>query len=173
MAPVKRKAVSLDTKLQILQDSRRGFKDEASPPADSATDTAEAADLAELWAHVAGCDTGAVSMDEFLTADCAASSCEEITDEAIAGDVLSRQATALSDDSSDSDNEAGSSTLAPTSMSTESALSTIDQLIDFMHAKGLPEVFAQQLEGMHAAVVKLRLPRKQAKISDYLGAPKA
>ncbi|XP_037527773.1 tigger transposable element-derived protein 6-like [Rhipicephalus sanguineus] len=154
---------------------KAGFvrQDEASPPADSATDTAEAADLAELWAHVAGCDTDGVSMDEFLTADCAASSCEEITDEAIAGDVLSRQATALSDDSSDSDNEAGSSTLAPTSMSTLSALSTIDQLIDFMHSKGLPEVFAQQLEGMHAAVVKLRLPRKQAKISDYLGAPKA
>ncbi|KAH7947360.1 hypothetical protein HPB52_010490 [Rhipicephalus sanguineus] len=108
-------------------------------------------------------------MDEFLTADCAELSCEEVTDEAIAGDVSSRQTTTLSDDSSDSDNEAGSGTLAPTSMSTEGALSSIDLLIDFMHSKGLPEVFAQQLESMHAAVVKLRLPRKQAKISDYLG----
>ncbi|XP_037514583.1 tigger transposable element-derived protein 4-like [Rhipicephalus sanguineus] len=73
-----------------------------------------------------------------LKVDCAASSCEEVTDEAIAGNVLSRQRTALSDDSSDSDNEAGSGTLAPTSMSTESALSSIDSLIDFMHSKGLP-----------------------------------
>ncbi|KAH7951063.1 hypothetical protein HPB52_004612 [Rhipicephalus sanguineus] len=154
---------------------KAGFlrQDENSPPADSATDTAEAADLAELWALVAGCDTGAVSMDEFLTADCAASSCEEVTDEAITGDVLSRQTTALSHNSSDCDNEAGSGTLAPTSMSTESALLSIDLLIDFTHSKGLPEVFAQQLESMHTAVVKLQLPRKQAKISDYLGAPKA
>ncbi|KAH7983814.1 hypothetical protein HPB52_014586 [Rhipicephalus sanguineus] len=182
MPPVKRKAVSLDTKLQILQDSRRGFKVSAlvkkyelaqstistilktGSAAIAKAGTTEAADLAELWAY----DTGAVLMDEFLTADCAASSCEEVTDEAIAGDVLSRQTTALSDDSSDSDNEAGSGTLAPTSMSTESALSSIDSLIDFMHSKGLPEVFAQQLESMHAAIVKLRMPRKQAKISDYL-----
>ncbi|KAH7940250.1 hypothetical protein HPB52_022570 [Rhipicephalus sanguineus] len=139
---------------------KAGFvrQDENSPPADSATNTAEAADLAELWAYVAGRDTGAVSMDEFLMADCAASSCEEVTDEAIAGDALSRQTTALSDDSSNSDNKAGSGTLAPTSMSTESALPSIGSLIDFMHSKGLPEVFAQQLESMHAAVVKLRLP---------------
>ncbi|XP_072144735.1 tigger transposable element-derived protein 6-like [Dermacentor andersoni] len=71
----------------------------------------------------------------------------------------------------DSDNEIGSGSLTPTTMSTQSALSSIDSLIDFMHAKGLPPVFAQQLESMHTAVVKLKLPQKQVQISDYFGAP--
>ncbi|XP_070388781.1 tigger transposable element-derived protein 4-like [Dermacentor albipictus] len=113
------------------------------------------------------------SMEEFLTADSAASLCDEVTDEVIAEDVLSRQTAKLcdgGDGTSDSD-EIGSGSLTPTTMSTQSALSSIDSLIDFMHAKGLPPVFAQQLESMHTAVVKLKLPQKQVKISDYFGVP--
>nr|XP_050023826.1 tigger transposable element-derived protein 4-like [Dermacentor andersoni] len=117
-----------------------------------------------------------VSMDgsHRLNADSAASFCDEVTDEAIAEDVLSRQTAKLcdgGDGSSDSDNEIGSGSLTPTTMSTQSALSSIDSLIDFMHAKGLLPVFAQQLESMHTAVVKLKLPQKQVQISDYFGAP--
>ncbi|KAH7961815.1 hypothetical protein HPB52_012248 [Rhipicephalus sanguineus] len=118
--------------------------DENSSPADSAANTAKP----QTWPS-----SGRTSL--FLTADCAASSCEEVTDEAIVGNVLPWQTTALSDGSSNSDNEAGSGTLAPTSMSTKSALSSIDSLVDFMHSKGLSEVFSQQLEAMCAAVVKL------------------
>ncbi|XP_050023185.2 tigger transposable element-derived protein 4-like [Dermacentor andersoni] len=117
-----------------------------------------------------------VSMDgsHRLNADSAASFCDEVTDEAIAEDVLSRQTAKLcdgGDGSSDSDNEIGSGSLTPTTLSTQSALSSINSLIDFMHAKGLPPVFAQQLESMHTAVVKLKLPQKQVQISDYFGAP--
>ncbi|XP_070388764.1 tigger transposable element-derived protein 4-like [Dermacentor albipictus] len=117
-----------------------------------------------------------VSMDgsHRLNADSATSFCDEVTDEAIAEDVLSWQMAKLGDGgdgSSDSDKEIDSGSLIPTSMSTQSALSSIDSLIDFMHAKGLPPAFAPQLESMHTAVVKLKLPEKQVQISDYFGAP--
>ncbi|XP_065290719.2 tigger transposable element-derived protein 4-like [Dermacentor albipictus] len=113
-----------------------------------------------------------VSMDgsHRLNADSAALFCDEVTDEAIAEDVLSRQTAKLCD-SSDSDNEIDSGSLTPTTMSTQSALSLIDFLIDFMHAKGLSPVFEQQLESMHTVVVKLKLPQKQVQISDYFGVP--
>ncbi|XP_054933552.1 tigger transposable element-derived protein 4-like [Dermacentor andersoni] len=116
-----------------------------------------------------------VSMDgsHRLNADSAASFCDEVIDEAIAEDVLSRQTAKLCDggDGSTESDEIDSGSLTPTTMSTQSALLSIDSLIDFMRAKGLPPVFAQQLESMHTAVVKLKLPQKQVQISDYFGAP--
>nr|XP_054919709.1 tigger transposable element-derived protein 6-like [Dermacentor andersoni] len=136
---------------------KAGFVRQDELPQPTETNTVEAADITE-----------------FLTADSAASFCDEVTDEAIAEDVLSRQTAKLCDGgngSSDIDNEIGSGSLTPTAMSTQSALSSIDSLIDFMHAKGLPPVFVQQLESMHTAVVKLKLPQKQVQISDYFGAP--
>ncbi|XP_072141031.1 tigger transposable element-derived protein 6-like [Dermacentor andersoni] len=153
---------------------KAGFVRQDEFPQPTETNTVEAADITEFWELVPTGDTGGASMEEFLTADSAASFCDEVTDEAIAEDVLSRQTAKLcdgGDGSSDSDNEIGSGSLTPTTMSTQSALSSIDSLIDFMHAKGLPPVFAQQLESMHTAVVKLKLPQKQVQISDYVGAP--
>lgn len=81
----------------------------------------------------------------------------------MAEDVLLPQTT-VNVGSSDRDYEDGSGTLAPT-MSTYCALSSIDSLIELMHTKGQQDVFAQQLEAMHNVV----MPRKQVKISDFLG----
>lgn len=151
---------------------KAGFvrQDQPAPPSDSAN--TESADLTELWEHVATGDTGDASVEDFLTADSAASICDELTDEAIVADVLSRQTAALCDGSSDSDDEVDSVSTTP-SMTTQSALTSIDSLIDFMHTKGMPPEFSQQLEAMRTAVVKLKLPRKQLQISDYFSVPNA
>nr|XP_037280129.1 tigger transposable element-derived protein 6-like [Rhipicephalus microplus] len=107
---------------------------------------------------------------DFLTADSAASFCDELTNEAIVADVLSRQAAALCDGSDSSDEEVDSASTTP-SMTTQGALMSIDSLIDFMRIKGMPPEFSQHLEAMRTAVVKLKLPRKQLQISDYFGVP--
>ncbi|XP_049270492.1 tigger transposable element-derived protein 6-like [Rhipicephalus sanguineus] len=153
---------------------KAGFvrQDQPPSPSDSETGT-ETADLTELWEHVAtgDADSGCVaSVEDFLTADSAASSCEELTDQAIVADVLSRQTAALCDGSDSSDEEVDSAPTTP-SMTTQGALTSIDSLIDFMHAKKKPPEFSQQLEAMRTAVVKLKLPRKQRQISDYFGVP--
>nr|XP_037284840.1 tigger transposable element-derived protein 6-like [Rhipicephalus microplus] len=74
------------------------------------------------------------------------------------------------DGSDSSDEEVDSASTTP-SMTTQGALMSIDSLIDFMHIKGMPPEFSQQLEAMRTAVVKLKLPRKQLQISDYFGVP--
>lgn len=153
---------------------RKAFvrQDQPPSPSDSETST-ETADLTELWEHVAtgDADSGCVaSVEDFLTADSAASFCDELTDEAIVADVLSRQTAALCDGSSDSDEEVDSASTTP-SMTTQSALTSIDSLIDFMHTKEMPPEFSQQLEAMRTAVVKLKLPRTQLQIPDYFGVP--
>lgn len=155
---------------------KAGFVRQDQPPSSSDSDSetgTETADLTELWEHVAtgDADSGCVaSVEDFLTADSAASFCDELTDEAIVADVLSRQAAALCDGSDSSDEEVDSASTTP-SMTTQGALTSIDSLIDFMHIKGMPPEFSQQLEAMRTAVVKLKLPRKQLQISDYFGVP--
>ncbi|KAH7947177.1 hypothetical protein HPB52_008058 [Rhipicephalus sanguineus] len=75
---------------------------------------------------------------------------------------------------SPSDSETGTETADLTELwehITTGALTSIDSLIDFMHIKGMPPEFSQQLEAMRTAVVKLKLPRKQRQISDYFGVP--
>lgn len=96
--------------------------------------------------------------------------CDELTDKANVADVLSRHTAALSDGSSDSveDVDRASTT---SSMTTQSALMSIDSLIDFMHTKEMLPEFSQQLEAMRTAVVKLKLPRTQLQIPDYFGVP--
>ncbi|KAG0415012.1 hypothetical protein HPB47_007817 [Ixodes persulcatus] len=68
-------------------------------------------------------------------------------------------------DSSDDDGDNDSSFLP---MSIQGALLTIQSLIDFVNSKGLPSAYAQQLDAMHTAIVKLQLPRKQAEILDFV-----
>ncbi|KAH8020672.1 hypothetical protein HPB51_002621 [Rhipicephalus microplus] len=158
-----------DLKISLLKAVRFVY---GACDSDSETGT-ETADLTELWEHVAtvDADSGCVaSVEDFLTADSAASFCDELTDEAIVADVLSRQAAALCDGSDSSDEEVDSASTT-SSMTTQGALMSIDSLIDFMHIKGMPPEFSQQLEAMRTAVVKLKLPRKQLQISDYFGVP--
>lgn len=90
--------------------------------------------------------------------------------EAIVADVLSRQTAVLCDGSSSSDEEVDSASTTP-SMTTQSALTSIDSLIDIMHTKEMPPEFSQQLEAMRNAVVKLKLPWTQLQIPDYYGVP--
>lgn len=53
-------------------------------PHDSETNTVEAADTTELWEPVATeSEAGGASMEEYLSADSAASLCEEISDRVI------------------------------------------------------------------------------------------
>lgn len=52
-------------------------------------------------------------------------------------------------------------------MPTQGALLSIQSLIDFVNPKGLPSAYAQQLDAMHTAIVKLQLPHKQAEILDF------
>ncbi|KAH7947510.1 hypothetical protein HPB52_012526 [Rhipicephalus sanguineus] len=149
---------------------KAGFVRQDQPPSPSGSETGtETADLTELWEHVATGDANSgcvASVEDFLTADSAASFCDELTDKAIVADVLSRQKVALCD-GSDSSNEAVDSASTTPSITTQGALTSIDSLIDFMHIKGMPPEFSQQLEAMRTAVVKLKLPRKHLHISDY------
>ncbi|KAL3188140.1 hypothetical protein MRX96_004136 [Rhipicephalus microplus] len=103
---------------------KAGFVRQDQPPSSSDSDSVtgtETADLTELWEHVAtvDADSGCVaSVEDFLTADSAASFCDELTDEAIVADVLSRQAAALCDGSDSSDEEVDSASTTP-SMTTQ------------------------------------------------------
>ncbi|KAL3190357.1 hypothetical protein MRX96_019393 [Rhipicephalus microplus] len=103
---------------------KAGFVRQDQPPSSSDSDSetgTETADLTELWEHVAtvDADSGCVaSVEDFLTADSAASLCDELTDEAIVADVLSRQAVALCDGSDSSDEEVDSASTTP-SMTTQ------------------------------------------------------
>ncbi|KAH8032071.1 hypothetical protein HPB51_022911 [Rhipicephalus microplus] len=155
---------------------KAGFVRQDQPPSSSDSDSetgTETADLTELWEHVptVDADSGCVaSVEDFPTADSAASFYDELIDEAIVADVLSRQAAALCDGSDSSDEEVDSASTTP-SMTTQGALMSIDSLIDFTHIEGMLPEFSQQLEAMRTAVVKLKLPRKQLQISDYFGVP--
>ncbi|KAL3227102.1 hypothetical protein MRX96_024281 [Rhipicephalus microplus] len=106
---------------------KAGFVRQDQPPSSSDSDSetgTETADLTELWEHVAtvDADSGCVaSVEDFLTADSAASFCDELTDEAIVADVLSRQAAALCDGSDSSDEEVDSASTTP-SMTTQEDL---------------------------------------------------
>ncbi|XP_042149492.1 tigger transposable element-derived protein 6-like [Ixodes scapularis] len=125
----------------------------------------EPADVGELWDHIAASEEniGGALLGDFLNADNAAASCEESTDEAIAEEQQSRRKITSSDcESSDDD---GGDENTPPPMSSQNALLSIQSLVGFVHAKGLPPAYAQQLEAMHTAIVKLQL--KQAQISDF------
>ncbi|KAL3206255.1 hypothetical protein MRX96_040298 [Rhipicephalus microplus] len=111
MALTKRKTMSLDTKLKILQDLRQGLKLSAlmknyelaqttkstilkasSSALLKAGSSGHADEQKRLWEHIATGDTnggGVASVEEFLTADSAASCYEELTDNAIIADVMS------------------------------------------------------------------------------------
>lgn len=91
------------------------------------------------------------------SADRAAVFCEEVTDEEIAENISSQQTAVLCDGSngsSDSYDEVDTA-LPSTPMTTQIALAKIESLVDFMHAKRLPPVHAQQLEATHAAIMKI------------------
>lgn len=154
---------------------KAGFVRQDDPSSENEEDTVEPADLSQLWEHLATDDTtSGVSMSEFLGADSAAAFCAETTDEAIAEDLLSRQRDDGNGDDGSSDSEEDIDSGPPsTPMSAQSALASIESLIGFVHNRGLPAVYVQQLDAMHTAVVKLQLPSKQAQISDYFSAPNA
>uniref|UniRef100_A0A147BNC8 Putative tigger transposable element-derived n=1 Tax=Ixodes ricinus TaxID=34613 RepID=A0A147BNC8_IXORI len=131
----------------------------------------EPSDVTALWEHIAASEenTGGAMLSEYLNADSDAASCEETSEEAIVEELLSRRGAGLSnggDDDDDSDNDGNNDSGLPP-MSTQGALLSIQSLIDFVNSKGLPSAYAQQLDAMHTAIVKLQLPHKQAEILDF------
>ncbi|KAL3194663.1 hypothetical protein MRX96_046009 [Rhipicephalus microplus] len=112
---------------------KAGFVRQDQPPSSSDSDSetgTETADLTELWEHVptVDADSGCVaSVEDFPTADSAASFYDELIDEAIVADVLSRQAAALCDGSDSSDEEVDSASTTP-SMTTQAEDRTVANL---------------------------------------------
>uniref|UniRef100_G3MM83 HTH CENPB-type domain-containing protein n=1 Tax=Amblyomma maculatum TaxID=34609 RepID=G3MM83_AMBMU len=131
----------------------------------------ETADVCALWDHVASSDNaGGALLEDFLNADCAAASCEEFTDEAIAEEQRQKAASSDGENSDDDDgtmDNDGSDTTTPAPLSSRSAVQSIQSLIGFIHATGLPHMYAQQLETMQTEIIKRQLPLKQARISDF------
>lgn len=86
---------------------------------------------------------------------------------------VSQHSAALRDgdcsSSSDSEDDTDTGPAAP--MMTQSVLSNMEWLIDFVHVRGLLQVSAQQLDTMHTTVVKTQLPCKQVLITKYFSAP--
>ncbi|KAH7969569.1 hypothetical protein HPB52_019612 [Rhipicephalus sanguineus] len=94
------------------------------------------AEMIELWSSVNGGDGDASGLEEFLHADDAVATNEDLTDEAIVAAV-----TGAEDDSSDDEEEPE----LMQAVSHQEALQMIDSLRDFVFAKNLPLGHAQQL----------------------------
>lgn len=98
----------MTTEVQAVQtdSSEEKRQDKTPPDVEAETDTVEAAEIAELSEHAAIVDEGNdAPVEEFLSPDNAAVFCEEVTDEAIAENVLSRQSVALCDGNKSSDTD--------------------------------------------------------------------
>lgn len=92
---------------------------------------------------------------EFLHADDAVTTNEDLTDEAIVAAV-----TGTEDDSSDDEEPEPMQVV-----SHQEALRMIDSLCNFVFAKNLPLGHAQQLDALQKDVTKIA--SKQSKLSDY------
>ncbi|KAH6929044.1 hypothetical protein HPB50_022519 [Hyalomma asiaticum] len=114
------------------------------------------AEMTELWSSVNGGDGDASGLEEFLHADDAVATNEDLTDEAIVAAV-----TGAEDDSSDDEEE-----LEPMQVvSHPEALQMSDSLRDFVFAKNLPLGHAQQLDALQKDVNKMA--SKQSKLTAY------
>ncbi|KAH6921987.1 hypothetical protein HPB50_007242 [Hyalomma asiaticum] len=118
-------------------------------------DAPAGAEMTELWSSVNGGD-GDTSGLEFLHADDAVATNEDLTDEAIVAAV-----TGAEDDSSDDEEEPEPMQV----VSHQEALQMIDSLRDFVFAKNLPLGHAQQLDALQKDVNKMA--SKQSKLTAY------
>ncbi|KAH7939464.1 hypothetical protein HPB52_012770 [Rhipicephalus sanguineus] len=113
------------------------------------------AEMTELWSLVNGGDGDASGL-EFLHADDAVATNEDLTDKAIVAAV-----TGAKDDSSDDEEEPEPMQV----VSHQEALQMIDSLRDFVFAKNLLLDHAQQLDALQKDVNKMA--SKQSKLTAY------
>ncbi|KAH7963813.1 hypothetical protein HPB52_023136 [Rhipicephalus sanguineus] len=135
---------------------KAGFAGDSSEAEVEGRDAPADAEMTELWSSVNGGDGDASGLEEFLHADDALATNEDLTDEAIVAAV-----TGAEDGSSDDEEEPEPVQV----VSHQEALQMIDSPHNFVFAKNLPLGHAQQLDGLQKDVTKTA--SKQSKLTAY------